>query len=178
MNLHRVLRSVEKFGSVDRPATAAARGVRRVLRATHTDGLIRGKWLGHPVHPLLVTVPIGAWLCAAVLDFKQRDAARRLVAIGLLATPPTVLAGIADFSGLDVRQRRVAVAHAAANAVAAGCFGASYLYRLRRAETAGTAWSTAGLLAVGAGGALGGHLSYAQGAGVYRWQKPDDASAA
>jgi len=26
------------------------------------------------------------------------------------------------------------------------------------------------LLTIGVGGALGGHLSYAQGAGMYRWQ--------
>jgi uncharacterized membrane protein len=175
MNVHRMLRSVESLRAVDRPAAAAARGVRRVLRATRTDGLIRGRWLGHPVHPLLVTLPIGAWLCAAVLDIKQRDAARRLVAIGLAATPPTVLAGVADFSGLNVEQRRVAVVHAAANVVSAGCFAASYVYRLRRQENAGTAWSTLGLLAVGAGGALGGHLSYAQGGGVYRWQKSEGA---
>ncbi len=28
--------------------------------------------------------------------------------------------------------------------------------------------------AAGAGGALGGHLAFAQGAGVFRWQPPDE----
>ncbi|SFN05250.1 hypothetical protein SAMN05421805_102402 [Saccharopolyspora antimicrobica] len=31
-----------------------------------------------------------------------------------------------------------------------------------------------GTLTIAIGGALGGHLSYAQGAGVRRWQNPDE----
>jgi uncharacterized membrane protein len=27
---------------------------------------------GHPFHPLLVTVPIGAWVCSLVLDLATR----------------------------------------------------------------------------------------------------------
>lgn len=176
LDIHQILRAAESFRAVDHPAGIVAQKIRRALRDSRTDGLLRGSWLGHAVHPLLVTVPIGAWVCSAVLElgFGQRDAARRLVAIGLLATPPTIVTGIADFSGLDVRQRRVGALHAAANTVSTGCFLASYLCRTRRADTAGTVWSLLGLLAVGAGGALGGHLTYALGAGVHRWQSRDD----
>jgi hypothetical protein len=30
--------------------------------------LLHGTWLGHPLHPALTDVPIGAWLLAVILD--------------------------------------------------------------------------------------------------------------
>ncbi|HSH58715.1 MAG TPA: hypothetical protein VK988_03545, partial [Acidimicrobiales bacterium] len=30
--------------------------------------LLSGTWLGHPLHPLLTDIPIGAWASALVLD--------------------------------------------------------------------------------------------------------------
>ena len=175
MNMHSILESAESARIADRPADAIARVVRRVLRATRLSGLLRGSWLGHPVHPLLVAVPIGAWTSAAVLDCcGQRTAARQLIAIGLAATPPTALVGLADFAELDTEQRRVAVLHAAANVVSSGLFVGSYVSRRRGNGMAGPVWSGLGLLVLGAAGALGGHLSYAQGAGVYRWQAVED----
>ncbi|UIJ58017.1 DUF2231 domain-containing protein [Amycolatopsis acidiphila] len=169
MNLHRLLRSAEQVRALDRPAGAVARVLRKALRNPAVDGALRGSWLGHPVHPILVTMPIGAWVSSAVFDlvFSQPKAARRLQAIGLVAVPPTVLFGLADYSGLDVEQRRVGALHAAANAVSAGCFLAAWL---SKSQGANRAWGMSGLLAVGVGGALGGHLSYSQGAGVRRWE--------
>jgi hypothetical protein len=122
----------------------------------------------------MVTVPIGAWVCSAVLDAGKgnQDAARKLVAIGLAAAPPTILLGLADYSGLDERQRRVGLVHAAVNTVALACFAKSYQLRRHDAHLAGKLVSVLGLATLGAGGALGGHLSYAQGAGVHRWQPP------
>ncbi|MCT2587751.1 DUF2231 domain-containing protein [Actinophytocola gossypii] len=169
--MRNVLRKAESVTAVDGPARAVADTARRVVLGSRAGNLLRGSWLGHPVHPLLVTLPIGAWTSGLVLDLTgRRNAARQLVAVGLAATPPTVLAGLADFADLDTRQRRVGLLHASANLVAAGAFLCSYRCRLRGRHRAGTVWSTLGLLAIGAGGALGGHLAYAQGAGVGRWE--------
>jgi hypothetical protein len=170
---HRVLRKAEDARALDGPATT----LRRLLAGAAESGLgrqLRGRSLGHPLHPLAVTLPIGAWLCAAVFDLLPdgRDAARRLVATGLLAAPAAVVLGLADYADLDERQRRVGVVHAAANAAAAALFGASYV--ARRRGTGGRLLGAGGLAAVSAGGALGGHLAYAQGAGVFRWQPLDD----
>jgi hypothetical protein len=93
-----------------------------------------------------------------------------MVAIGLLMTPPSVIAGLADYSELDRIQRRVATVHAGANAAASACFLTSYVHRVRGRHLDGAAWTLAGVTLVGVGGALGGHLSYALGAGVGRWQ--------
>jgi uncharacterized membrane protein len=173
MNLRDILKSAESVSAVDRPAGAVAGTVRRALRGSRLDGLLRGSWLGHPVHPLLVTLPIGAWLSAAAFDAAgRREPARQLVALGLAAVPPTALAGLADFGELTADQRRVGLLHLAANTAASGLFAGSYLCRRRGRHTAGAMWSALGLLVLSAGGALGGHLSYAQGAGVHRWERP------
>ncbi|WP_092526636.1 DUF2231 domain-containing protein [Amycolatopsis arida] len=171
MTVHRLIRAADSFRAADRFSGAAARWLRRAIQG-RAAGVLRGAWLGHPVHPLLVTVPLGAWIGAAALDPwpHQRDAARRLVALGLAVVPPAVVAGLADFPELTTTQRRVAVLHAATNTVGAGCFVASYRHRARGADRVGIAWTWLGLLGISAGGALGGHLSYALGAGVHRWQ--------
>ncbi|UJW30449.1 DUF2231 domain-containing protein [Saccharothrix sp. AJ9571] len=172
MNPHQLLERVESWRAADGPAAGLADRVRRALDRTGTRRALRGAWLGHPLHPLLVTVPIGAWVCSAIFDFgtDDREAARRLIAFGLAATPPTVLLGLADYAELGPRQRRVGLAHAASNVTGAALFAVSYLCRARGAHRAGVAASLVGLAAISAGGALGGHLSYAQGAGVHRWQ--------
>jgi len=177
MNLHELLRAVESFDAVDRPAERVAQRIRRVLDGSAVDRLLRGSWLGHPVHPLLVTLPIGSWVSAAVLDAVpgQREASRKLVALGLAAAVPTVVTGWADFSALDVPQRRVGAVHAVSNAIGAVCLAPSYRERRARRDRAGTVWTLLGLGAVGVGGALGGHLAYALGGGVYRWQRPSES---
>lgn len=172
MGIHEILRRTESVTAVDEPAGALARTITRLLPKKAAE-LLRGSWLGHPVHPLLVTMPIGAWTSAAVFDvLGRRVAARQLIGIGLAAVPVTVLAGAADYAELTTAQRRTGVVHAAANSVAAALLVASYVCRARGRHTAGIALSAAGLGAMGVGGALGGHLSYAQGGGVFRYQEP------
>lgn len=170
--MHDLLRRAERLQSLDRPADAATRTVSRLIGRGGVARALRGSWLGHPVHPLLITIPIGSWMTSAVFDvvFKDVTAARRLIAVGLAATPPTVLAGWADYPLLDRQQRRVGLVHATCNAIGVSMFALSYrAYRRDRIRAART-FTMLGLGAIGIGGALGGHLSYAQGAGMFRWQ--------
>jgi uncharacterized membrane protein len=172
MNLHRVLARVEEVEALDAPAAASARVAGRVVEGSGLAKVLRGSWLGHPVHPLLITIPIGSWMAAPVFDvvFKDTATARRLLGVGLAATPPTILAGWADYALLDRRQQRVGLVHAASNAVGVVAFSLAYrAYRKERLRAA-RVWSVLGLTAISVGGALGGHLSYAQGAGMFRWQ--------
>jgi uncharacterized membrane protein len=172
MNLHRTIASVERLSILDGPAAASARVAGRLTERSGVAGALRGSWLGHPVHPLLVTLPIGTWTASVVFDlvFEDSTTARRLVALGLAATPATALAGWADYALLDRRQQRVGLVHAASNIVGVAMFSLSYrAYRKQRSRAA-RVYSLLGLTAVSVGGALGGHLSYAQGAGMFRWQ--------
>ncbi|SEH56445.1 Uncharacterized membrane protein [Mycolicibacterium rutilum] len=172
MDMHALLQKPESLDTLDATADLTAGAIDTVLGDGALAQGLRGSWLGHPTHPLLITLPIGAWLSSAVLDlvFKDRDAARQLIAIGLAATPPAVLVGLAEFPTLGRRQRRVGLLHAAGNTVAAAAFLMAYRKYKRGKIGAARAFSVLGLTAVSVGGALGGHLSYAQGAGVHRWQ--------
>lgn len=169
--LDRLLRRSDSVTGLDRPAEILARRLRRMLEGTTTDRLLRGSWLGHPVHPLVVTLPLGAWVCASAFDaIGHRDAARRLVAIGITVTPVAVVTGLAEFSRLTTPQRRVGALHLVTNVAAQACYLTSHRHRVGGAHGAGVVWALLGLTAVAAGGALGGHLSYALGGGVYEWQ--------
>jgi uncharacterized membrane protein len=172
MNLHHVLARVEEVEVLDAPAGVISRVVGRLLGRGRRAGVLRGSWLGHPVHPLLITVPIGSWMASALFDvvFKDVTAARRLLAVGLAATPPTLLAGWADYALLDRRQQRVGLVHAVSNFVGVSLFLLSYRAYGRQRPRAARVYSLLGLTAISVGGALGGHLSYAQGAGMFRWQ--------
>ncbi|OBK16900.1 DUF2231 domain-containing protein [Mycobacterium asiaticum] len=171
MNLHHVLGSVERLEVLDGPAEVTSRVAGRVVGRGSLSRILRGSWLGHPVHPLLITIPVGTWMTSAVFDilFKDAATARRLVAVGLAATPPTLLAGWADYTLLNRRQQRVGLVHALSNFVGVVMFSLSYrAYRKDRLRAA-RVYTLIGLTAISVGVALGGHLSYAQGAGMFRW---------
>ncbi|WP_207843648.1 DUF2231 domain-containing protein [Williamsia soli] len=164
----RALLSAEKLSFVDSPADNLAILLERAIPSAASK-FLRGHWLGHPLHPIMVTVPIGAWMSVPVLDLTgQSTAARRLLAFGIAAAVPASVTGLVEYTTLDIPQRRVAVVHVAANTVGISCFAQSWWRRRRSSGIAGLAWTVAGLMVAGLGGALGGHLSYAQGAGVLR----------
>ncbi|MEV5935103.1 Rieske 2Fe-2S domain-containing protein [Streptomyces sp. NPDC093250] len=140
----------------------------RALPLGRARDALHGRWLGHPVHPLMVQVPIGTWMSAAVLDLwpgRSRDAGI-LVGVGLAAAGPAALAGAVDWSELHRQQTRVGLVHALANTAAVGLYGASLLCRLTGRTRAGRAYGFLGLTAVGVGGMLGGHLAYRQASGA------------
>jgi len=146
-------------------------GLRAAVRALPLGGardVLHGRWLGHPVHPVLVQVPMGTWTSAAILDLLpgQRRTAGLLVATGLAAAAPAALTGWVDWAELRRPQLRVGVVHAAMNSVGVGLYAASLMARLRGRSVRGRALGYAGLTAVGIGGALGGHLAYHQAAAV------------
>ncbi|MGW0366714.1 Rieske 2Fe-2S domain-containing protein [Streptomyces sp. NPDC002990] len=156
--------------------------VRAAVRAVPLGGgrdVLHGRWLGHPVHPLLVQLPLGTWMSAAVLDLVpgQRRAARALVGVGLVAAVPAAWAGWADWAELRRPQMRVGLVHAAANLGAVALYGASFAARSRGRFARGRAWGFAGLSVVGLGGALGGHLAYRLAAGAsHAEQVPDQVT--
>ena len=133
--------------------------------------LLQGAWLGHAVHPLLVEVPIGTWMSAAVLDLaggeRARDGAQLLTGVGLLAVVPTALTGWAEYPQGGRRSRRVAVVHAGANGLGAGLQLASWGARRSGHHRLGAALGLASLSLVGAAGYLGGHLAAARKVGSH-----------
>ena len=140
----------------------------KVLAPQGVRDALHGVWLGHPLHPVLTDVPIGAWSAAAVLDAVPGTGigASTLIATGCAAAVPTALSGWADWSELHGPHQRVGVIHAAANVAALAFYTASLGARMRGRRVRGKALAYAGLAAMTAGGYLGGHLVFRQGAGA------------
>jgi nitrite reductase/ring-hydroxylating ferredoxin subunit/uncharacterized membrane protein len=131
--------------------------------------VLHGTWLGHAFHPLLVTVPIGTWTAATVMDLVgAKRGADTAIGFGILAALPTAATGLTDWLYTEGKPRRVGLAHAAFNSAALTCYTMSWLARRSGHRGLGVLFSTVGLGLVGAGGYLGGELSYTLGQGVNR----------
>jgi uncharacterized membrane protein len=162
---------LERATALDGPIRLIAPVLRAAIRDSHLSGLLSGRWLGHALHPLLTDVPIGAWTSSLILDFaggpSAESAADLLVGVGVAAVAPTALSGWSDWSEtLTPEQRRVGLVHAAANITAASMFSASLLRRREGRRGVAKLLSVAGASALGVGGYLGGHLSYARSVGT------------
>lgn len=161
---------VEEAAALDKVAEHLSGAVSSVIGSGPVKDLLSGTFLGHPVHPLLTDLPIGFWTSAWVLDLiggkRSRAAARRLVALGVLSAVPTAAAGLSDWSDTVGKPRRVGLAHAAANTVALTTYALSWRARRRGRHWTGVGWGMVGAAAATAGGALGGHLTFARGIGV------------
>lgn len=124
---------------------------------------LRGKQIGHALHPLLSDLPIGAWTSAMVLDLfggkKSRRASTMLVAFGLLTAAPTAVTGLAEWRSADAESQRVGVVHSAANSAGLLLYSASLWQRLRGRHVRGVATGMLGGALVSVGGYLGGHLA-------------------
>ncbi|WP_411103205.1 DUF2231 domain-containing protein [Streptomyces sp. cmx-4-9] len=157
---------LERTEAADGAIKALQEGIRSLPLGAARD-LLRGRPLGHPVHPVLVQVPIGCWLSAAVLDALPgtRRASAALTAVGLVGVAPAAVAGWADWADLPPQQARVGLAHAVSNVAAVACYAASLTARLRGRPMRGRLWSVGGLTAVGLSGALGGHVAYRRAVG-------------
>lgn len=164
--VERMIEKVERMSALD-PVAQRIGGVVQKLGPGRVKDALSGVAAGHPVHPVLVTVPLGAWVSAAVLDsVGEADAARRTTGFGVLTALPAAATGLSDWAETGAAEQRVGLVHAAVNDLGIGLFAASWFARRRGARRAGIALSTLGLATVSVGGWLGGHLTYAQGVGV------------
>lgn len=165
--LERLVERIEAASWLD-PAGARLNAlVSKVVRPGMVEDTLSGTPTGHPAHPPLVTVPIGAWTSALVLDATgQQDAARTLVGLGCVTALPAAVTGASDWLSTDGAERRVGLVHAAANDLALAAFTASWFARRSGHATRGRVLAGVGAGLLTAGGWLGGHLAYAQGVGV------------
>ncbi|MFJ9557885.1 Rieske 2Fe-2S domain-containing protein [Nocardiopsis sp. NPDC101807] len=168
MRLGEDVRKIERNDGLDPAVSLLGRVAERIPRGRARD-LLNGVQLGHPVHPILVQLPIGAWMSAVLLDLlpgDHRRSAHALVNTGLLATLPAVASGLADWSQQHGRQQRVGVVHAASNAAGSLLFASSSLARARDRRGWGKVLALAGMGAVALGGSLGGHIAYYRAGGA------------
>jgi nitrite reductase/ring-hydroxylating ferredoxin subunit/uncharacterized membrane protein len=168
MSLLGILDRVADVPSFDKVIDPARKVVISVLRPEAVKDFLHGTWLGHPLHPVLVQVPIGTWTSAGVLDAvpAMRPAASLLIGTGVAAAVPAALAGAADWSEQEPGVRRLGAVHALANTVALGLYVGSLAARARGRGALGRLLSYGGLGFATASAAIGGHMSYAQSSGM------------
>lgn len=139
-----------------------------------TKDWLNGTWLGHPLHPALTDVPMGAWTAAAIFDamramgVKKLDrAAEAAIGVGIAGAAVSALSGLADWTDTPTSQRRVGFVHAGLNTLALGLQIASLVCRRRKIRGA-RVLSTLGYGVVLMAGYLGGTLVFRQGTQVSR----------
>jgi nitrite reductase/ring-hydroxylating ferredoxin subunit/uncharacterized membrane protein len=151
--------------------------MQRIFRALYGPfpalrDLLHGTWLGHPVHPMLTDIPIGALIMGTVLDVVgQPVAAAWAIGVGVVGMLAAALAGYADYVDLEGAGKRIGALHATAMLLAVALYLLSLGARLGwwplfpsgPAVTAGL-----GLLLVVVGGYLGGDLVFNLGSQVDR----------
>lgn len=143
---------------------------------------LHGTWLGHPLHPVLTDIPVGAWTVSLVLDAvesatgnegvgKASDAA---VAVGLAGALGAAVTGATDWSETGGPARKIGLVHAGLNIVATLCYATSLgLRQSKKTRQTGIALSWLGYAISGASAYLGGHLVFSEQIGVDHTATPD-----
>ncbi len=131
----------------------------------------------HPLHPMLVALPIGLWAFALVCDVVHATGGNAVwqmvatycIAAGIAGALVAAVPGVIDYFSIDeAAMKRIANLHLTVNLAAVAIFAINLWFRLRLPID--SYWplgmSTVGVLAIGVGGWLGGEMVYVKGMAV------------
>jgi nitrite reductase/ring-hydroxylating ferredoxin subunit/uncharacterized membrane protein len=146
---------------------------------------LHGTWLGHPLHPVLTDIPIGAWSLALLFDiiyiFSRAHtwvvAADVTVFVGVLAALATVITGYTDWNETVDRERRVGITHGLINTVVLVLYVVSLLVRVTGGSRGlAIVIAVIGYLLLISAAWFGGELVFGIGTGVnhHAWQTVPD----
>jgi len=136
----------------------------------------------HPVHPMLVAVPIGLWIFALVCDVVHvasgnavwQTVATYCVAGGIVGAILAAVPGLIDYFSIDeAEMKRIANLHLAVNLGAVAIFAINLWLRFRLPVESNLplGLSVVGVLAIGFGGWLSGEMLYVKGMAVEAVEK-------
>jgi uncharacterized membrane protein len=146
------------------------------------SALLAGPY-GHPFHPILVTVPIGAWVASLVFDISSRvvdepgfltRGSEWLIAIGVVGALLAAMVGFLDLVAIPsgTTTFRTALVHMTLNLLVTTAYIVNFLWRHGDYADGGTVGagrivlSAISLAVLGASGYLGGKLAYHYGVRV------------
>ncbi len=147
-----------------------------------TSAALAGPY-GHPFHPILVTVPIGAWVAALVFDIGSQIigephvlavGALWLIAIGVLGAVAAAMIGFMDFFAIPsgTPAFRTGLLHMGLNLAVTAAYVGNFAWRwLGQEQVAAVpagplALSVVSLGVLAASGYLGGKLAFRYGVRV------------
>lgn len=170
---------VERQDALEQASEAIQPAVTNAFKAAGPAGqqvknFLHGTWLGHPLHPVLTDIPIGAWTAAVVLDAMEAISGREelgsgadaAIAVGLVGAVGSAVTGITDWSETYGRGRKVGLAHGLLNAGATILYTTSLVMRRTRRRRAGLGLAMLGYAVSNAAAYLGGHLVFGEQIGV------------
>lgn len=144
------------------------------MASDFTKNFLHGIWLGHPLHPILTDIPLGAYTATAVMDVIElcgnknyKSGADISLTIGLTGAAGAAVTGITDWTGTTGQNRRIGMMHATLNVGATLLNTLSFILRKRKSSRKlgiGISLTAYGITALAA--YLGGHLVYDQQMGV------------
>jgi uncharacterized membrane protein len=132
---------------------------------------------GHPVHPMLVALPIGffvgALVCDIILAFTHDPfwpaVSVVLIGFGIVSALLAALFGFVDYATapMSPEAKTTATRHMVLNLLVVVIFAVAFwLRRGDNASTAGIVLTVVGVLVLAVSGWLGGHLAYHYRIGV------------
>ena len=171
------LARIENFNGIDTLAKPLAHAVHESLEQVEPlKTALNGSWLGHPLHPVLTDIPVGAWTAAMVMDASvatrgdagYEKATETAIAVGLAGAAGAAITGLTDWSDTDGGSRRLGLVHGLLNLTATSFYVASLLARRRGQQATGRSYSAVGYALMLAGAYLGGSLVFKEQIGVNR----------
>jgi nitrite reductase/ring-hydroxylating ferredoxin subunit/uncharacterized membrane protein len=157
------------------PLQKAVRGALTGDAGRDVKNFLHGTWLGHPLHPALTDIPVGAWTAALALDALEAMSGRKecgsaadlAIGVGLIGAVGSAITGITDWSETDGSARRVGLLHGLLNVAATTLYATSLVMRKRRrSRQSGIAMSMLGYAVASTAAYLGGHLVFGEQIGV------------
>ena len=139
---------------------------------------------GHPFHPILVTLPIGAWICSLIFDIATRvndagsahlvDASYWLIGIGIIGAAVAALFGLMDLLAIPRGTKAFAtgLTHLTLNVLVLGAFVVDFFWRhdsyyeSTKVRAGQLILSAAAIAVLAVSGWLGGRLAYRFGVRV------------
>ena len=139
----------------------------------------RAKFLGHPLHQMLVAFPLGLLgtatifdgVGAATKDSRWMEASHYMIGAGVVSGLVVAVPGVIDYLAIPdkTRAKRIGLIHGIGNVIVTGLFATSWIARRGRASRPGRgalSASAAGTVLALVTGWLGGELVDRLGVGV------------
>jgi len=140
---------------------------------------------GHPLHPVLIPLPIGLWIFSLISDliFKfgyggtvWNDVAFYTIAGGIVGALIAALPGFVDLTSLtNPKTKSIALSHMFINLLAVAVYCVNFWLRMHRApgDNLPIVLSIVGVVLITISGWLGGEMVYVRGVAV---KQPPDQS--
>jgi uncharacterized membrane protein len=136
----------------------------------------------HPIHPMLVPIPIGLWIFSLVCDVvylggggdQWETVAQYNMVAGVIGALIAALPGVIDMLSLSGTTRKVALTHMAINLTVVGLYVVNIFMRMGNPDNLQIAvWlSVAAVALLGVSGWLGGKLVYEHRVAVDTGEEP------